>query len=311
MLNAVAQDFASAGKFSVSTILDPELDGVELAGCTVERGGEETMGALDRLAAEADWTVIIAPELGGVLEQLSARVALVGGRLLGPSGEALHVAADKQRTATWLAERGIAAPEGCRVETGAPLPDDFPYPAVIKPCDGAGSSGVFLLGGPDDLPHDFRENGTEAQRLERYCPGFAASVAVLCGPAGYVTLPACAQRLSRDRRMTYRGGRLPLAANMARRAERLALAAIDCLPDPLGYVGVDLVLGGPDDGSADIVIEINPRLTTSYVGLRAALDVNLAAAMVEVAQGGSINLPSPRLVSFDSAGRVRTRALSQ
>ncbi|HEV3003063.1 MAG TPA: ATP-grasp domain-containing protein, partial [Pirellulales bacterium] len=57
-----------------------------------------------------------------------------------------------------------------------------------------------------------------------------------------------------------------------------------------GYLGVDLVLGGPDDGSDDVVIEINPRLTTSYIGLRAACRENLAAAMLALAVRQPYNL---------------------
>jgi predicted ATP-grasp superfamily ATP-dependent carboligase len=42
------------------------------------------------------------------------------------------------------------------------------------------------------------------------------------------------------------------------------------LPQPLGYLGVDLILGEDGNGAVDCVVEINPRLTTSYVGLQAA-----------------------------------------
>ena len=91
--------------------------------------------------------------------------------------------------------------------------------------------------------------------------------------------------MSADGRFTYRGGKLPLEAPLDARARRIALAAIAALPEPRGYLGVDLVLGEADDGSADRVIEINPRLTTSYVGLRALARSNLAAAMLAVAHG--------------------------
>lgn len=84
----------------------------------------------------------------------------------------------------------------------------------------------------------------------------------------------------------YLGGRLPLSPPLAERAQRLALATMAAMPTTVGYVGIDLVLGVADDGSEDTVIEINPRLTTSYVGLRAACRENLAAAMVEAACGG-------------------------
>jgi predicted ATP-grasp superfamily ATP-dependent carboligase len=46
-----------------------------------------------------------------------------------------------------------------------------------------------------------------------------------------------------------------------------------------------MVLSQSNDQSKDRIIEINPRLTTSYVGLRAAVEQNLAAIMLELAAG--------------------------
>ena len=53
------------------------------------------------------------------------------------------------------------------------------------------------------------------------------------------------------------------------------------MPNCFGYAGVDVVLG--DDGR-DWVIEINPRLTTSYIGLRALAETNLVEVMLRVAE---------------------------
>src|SRR5690606_6738890 len=131
-----------------------------------------------------------------------------------------------------------------------------------------GSLGVQLVTAFDEV-----EKVSEPSRLELYCPGQAASVAFLCGPAGNVPLRACGQRISGERNFVYEGGLLPLPALLEDRALRLAAAAVNSLGPTCGYVGVDLVLGAEE--SADVVIEINPRLTTSYVGLRAAARSNL------------------------------------
>jgi hypothetical protein len=48
---------------------------------------------------------------------------------------------------------------------------------------------------------------------------------------------------------------------------------------------VDLVLGDAADGSRDFAIEINPRLTTSYLGLRALARGSLAAALLRAVRG--------------------------
>ena len=78
------------------------------------------------------------------------------------------------------------------------------------------------------------------------------------------------------------------------------------LTGAVGYLGVDLVLGADAAGSGDRVIEINPRLTTSYVGLRESLDGNLAAAMLAVAQGEAPVLATTgRGVAFTADGGIR------
>ena len=78
------------------------------------------------------------------------------------------------------------------------------------------------------------------------------------------------------------------------------------MPGLAGYFGVDLVLGASADGRDDIVIEINPRLTTSYVGLRKLARGNLMQALLAVASGQ----PLPPLewrteeVRFHADGRI-------
>ena len=69
-----------------------------------------------------------------------------------------------------------------------------------------------------------------------------------------------------------------------------------------------MVLGNETTGADDVVIEINPRITTSYVGLRALSRVNLAEAMLAIAEGRELELcwgPGP--IQFDSSGGVRRR----
>jgi hypothetical protein len=179
------------------------------------------------------------------------------------------------------------------------------YPAVLKPRDGAGSKDVRLIA--DAKAAERLQRGDLSQcRLERFYPGIAASVAVLCGPAGLFPLPACRQRLSDDGQFRYLGGACLLESALAERATSLAIRAVRSLPDPLGYIGVDLVLGGDANGRDDVVIEINPRLTTSYVGLRAVATSNLAAAMLAIAEGQRPCLSfSRQAIEFDADGAVR------
>jgi predicted ATP-grasp superfamily ATP-dependent carboligase len=101
-------------------------------------------------------------------------------------------------------------------------------------------------------------------------------------------LPPCRQLLSDDGRFHYLGGECPLSDNLAARAQRLAARAVGMVPGLRGYVGVDLVLGDAADDSRDQIIEINPRLTTSYIGLRTLAGGNLAKAILAAAMGHAL-----------------------
>jgi predicted ATP-grasp superfamily ATP-dependent carboligase len=266
----------------------------------VRQGGERD--EFCEIAAAADWSLVIAPEQDGILLARCRWVMEAGGRLLSPGPAVVELASDKQRTAEHLTRHQVRVPPGV-IMAGKQSRSAAMVPAVLKPVDGCGSQGVRRIDRAAELDEITLK---KPHRLERFVPGLAASVAVLCGPDRFVPLPACEQRLTGDGQFTYLGGRTPLPPELAERAERLALTAAGALPEPLGYLGVDLVLGGDPHGSEDYVIEINPRLTTSYVGLRAACRENLAAAMLAVAEGRQPSLSwHAAAVEFSADGRVQ------
>lgn len=303
MLGALAADLQRIEGCRVVALRDPRVVQLSLGRCelveVLSRFSHDE--EVERLAAEADATILIAPEFDGILLRLARRAASAGGRLLSPSAEFIRVAADKQRTCEMLRAAGVPTPDGVMLESDEPLPAGFAYPAVLKPIDGAGSQDTYFIRDEYDKPPAYAWQ----RRLESYVAGMAASVAVLCGPAGRVSLQPCKQRISEDGRMRYLGGELPLAAGLEERARSLAERAVAALPAATGYVGVDLVLGREPNGREDVVIEINPRLTTSYVGLRAAARTNLAEAMLQVAQGQIQSVEfADRAIEFDPSGNV-------
>ena len=302
MVGALVEDLSRIEGCTISTMRDWRLDDFVLPAQThYLRRSKDDRATFCRLAATADWTIVIAPEFDNHLHLRTSWVESVGGRLLGPSSELVRLAANKRKLAERLATSGVSVPVSRRIESGDQLPTDFFYPAILKPVDGAGSIDVRLI----MSAHDPISSGDGERRLERLCPGMSVSVSFLCGPTGYRALAPCRQGLSEDGRFSYQGGTLPLDRELAVRAQSLAARAIDTLENPLGYLGVDLVLGEDASGKEDVVIEINPRLTTSYVGLRMAASGNLAAAMLGVASGQQVSLSfAHQPLQFDATGAV-------
>ena len=102
-----------------------------------------------------DYTVLIAPETGGILEERTRLVARAGGISLGSTPEAVALTTDKRRLARHLSGLGIRTPRTDPFDARSGLPRDFPYPAVVKPVDGAGSLHTYYCEGPED--HRFSE----------------------------------------------------------------------------------------------------------------------------------------------------------
>lgn len=304
MLTAVATDFVEAlPDGAVLTLLDascPAPAGVRVRRCT---GPDEEAKLFRRLVREADYTLVIAPEFDDLLWTRCCWVAEAGGRLLGPTLEAVRLSGDKLELSRHLRRQGIATPQCLPGPAPAPA-----FPLVWKPRCGAGSLATFLVRDAAELaacPARAAAEGFAGEAVVQPCvPGLAASAAFLRGPGGQLALRAGVQLLSPDGRFHYLGGQLPLQAPLEQRALALAARAVAAVPGLAGYIGVDLVLGAAADGSEDWVIEINPRLTTSYLGQRALCMGNLMTALLTLFRPAN---PAPLPVLSWRRGQVSFR----
>ena len=286
MFAGLAEDLGRIPDTEVVALRDARLPATELFGieCCPVTSAEDESSRFDSLAATADWTIVIAPEFDNHLLNRTCRVEELGGRLLGPDSRIVELGTYKERTIAHLKLHGIHTPHGYRFQAGCTVPAELRFPAVLKPHDGAGSQGIQRIESRETFP--FVPDGTFW--LEELQHGTPASVAVLCGPNSRIALPACRQVLAQDGSFAYLGGKLPLDEPLRGRAERLALEVAGTLPNCRGYIGIDMVLGS--SAELDCVIELNPRMTTSYVGLRRLARCNLALAMISVVEGGTPDL---------------------
>lgn len=297
MLRALVADLVTLADVDVVTALDGRFDPSSLDSAVVPvTSAKEVPGVFDSLAREQDGTVVIAPETGGVLLRLSRRVLEVGGRLLGSEPEAVQLASDKFLCAAELRRLGVpvlpVAPYRPRPRATEAL--------VVRPRFGAGSSGLRLVEAGMALPPS-----AGGLLVSPFSEGMATSVLLILGARGALPLAPCRQLLSGDGRFRYLGGRAPLAPGLARRAVELALRAVKVSPGLRGFVGVDLLLS-EISSTGDQVVEVNPRLTTSYVGLRRLARGNLTRSWLACWDGRAPAAPSWREgeVSFRADGAV-------
>lgn len=307
MLEALVADLAAIRGHEVVVTMDARFppavpSDVEVVGLD---------GGLDSLTAGIDAVWFVAPETGGCLEGLVAGAEAQGKRILGSGSRAIRRASDKAGLARRLADRSVPHPPTCVLdrrtspagwETAA---GRIGYPVVVKPARGAGCEGVSLARDVGELRAAVgragRSDADSALLLQQFVPGVAASVSLVADGVHATPLAVSAQWIRIGSGFDYAGGTTPLEHPMASRGAELALQAVETVGGLRGYVGVDLVL----TEAGAFVIEINPRLTTSYLGVRSVLPSNVAEMAMAACEG---RLPDPapanRRVSFDSGGHI-------
>ncbi len=300
MLSAIVDDLRRIPDCLVTTTLDARLaddlphrdspnfaageGGCEIAIVTESR---EERRRFDDLAASSDAVLVIAPETDGRLADRVRRAIALGARSLNCSPEAIELCGDKLRLAGHLELHALATIPTAMVDWSRGEPNVSRQPScdeswVVKPRDGAGSWLTFRVRADsrDEWHHAARayaQAGVPHKALiQPFVAGQPLSVGCLCRQNGEVEVfPVGRQLLSPE--FVYRGGSLPAGIPVtAESAIRdLVLRACATIPGLNGIIGFDLLL--PDAcPSEPLIVEINPRLTTSYVGYRRLSANNLA-----------------------------------
>ena len=229
-------------------------------------------------ARHCDTAIVIAPETDGVLAQAVAMLRAGGVDVASGSGDFLRVASDKLETARAMVAGNVPHPM-TYAPASAPTDAGNVNRWVVKPRDGCGTDRIQTFDRLDQAVQQLHEGFI----LQPWAEGRPVSVSVIVSGGEMTVLPAVAQSLDGET-CAYGGGHGPLPDDAQRRAASLAACALSAMPPTArGFIGLDLILAS--DPHHDCVIELNPRLTTSYVGLRHMVEGNLAQRIVGSCSG--------------------------
>ncbi len=247
------------------------------------------------LLERSDAALIIAPETNGILSELTLHAERAGKILLSSSASAIALAGDKAVCSRIFDQAKLPNPETrvASFDSALQIAGQMGYPLVIKPIDGVGSEGVFKAANKSDLasilPTIRRTTSHERILLQSFVDGIPVSASLLAAKGKALPLSLNYQLVDAGSPFQYQGSQVPFHHQASRRALELACAAVSAIPGLMGYVGVDLILKGEHAQ----LIEINPRLTTSYIGLRQVSQANLAQAIWSVCKKGVLPEPIP------------------
>lgn len=293
MLRALISDFKAAGH-DVTTSLDSRLTifnpPIEVDDVIPISSHEELKKTLERLSQSVDAVYIIAPESGQVLQRLVETVEMAGGISLNCQVDAIKKASNKIKVYKTLKKIGLPVPETLIISLHEDIRQikyavgELGFPLVFKPVDGVGCRGLSVVRNENQITAAvdkiIGESPGKYFLAQRLIKGTAASVSLIS--TGEEALPVTLNKQTVTLALpnsdsSYTGGIIPLHHPLIEEALETTRKVAGALRDLRGYIGVDIVLTRDEP----VVMEVNPRLTTSYVGLRTVMNFNIAQAIID------------------------------
>jgi predicted ATP-grasp superfamily ATP-dependent carboligase len=286
MLEAVLTDLLQTGITDIITTRDDRLDALSLPVQQIAIDGD-IYSCWQSCMDDADAVLIIAPESEHILFNLTLMAEQSDCYLLGSSSGSVQTSSSKLKTANLLLKNNISCIETSALEGKSVYESQNGW--VIKPDDGIGAEDCYFCTDRDELDKLISSINIENFVIQEYVSGTPASLSMICYQ-GKAKLLACNKQIfSFDPDSPTAKGELKgivvngmleqwgpfntIAQNIARADTGL-----------WGYIGVDLIV----TEAGAVVVEINPRLTTSYAGLRQSLSLNPAELILSIWQNGAI-----------------------
>ncbi|MHA1803848.1 MAG: ATP-grasp domain-containing protein [Promethearchaeota archaeon] len=245
---------------------------------------------------ETTYSFIIAPEFSNILYELTRLAIKNSSIVLSTELKGIELGTSKFQTYLFFKKKGVNTPSTyllpfkelklnkiqilenvCKIKG----------PLLIKPEDGVGAESLFYYTSPLEFEQNFKSfmekvDDTRNHVVQEFMTGRDLS----CSLIGYpkekpLILSVNSQFISLEKNepnSEYFGGETP-TDNMKAIKQELSkyLPSLDETMF-LGYYGIDFIL---EKNNRIHFIEINPRLTTSYVGVRNILNVNPAELVVQ------------------------------
>ncbi len=293
MLEAVITDLLAIPDCNVITCVHEDLPTVSPAfkqwdqesRLQIHRVSEprQEQDCFEQACRQSDIVWVIAPEFDDILSSRIERAMQSGAHVVGSDLNSIKLTADKWQLFEFLNECSIPTILTSLLDSEQ-LSPAYALPCVIKHRFGAGGLGLHYLTQLADWQEQFSQIQTNHSDyiVQPFISGKMLSTVVLTNSRCREIFPIGEQRICWESGFRYQGGLIPIELNVdvTQSIQKLVQRVCDVLPGLAGYAGFDILL--PDDNpTAPLIVEINPRLTTSYTGYRQLTQDNLAQRIVD------------------------------
>jgi len=293
MLRSLITDFKKEGH-KVTTLIDSRLAKFNPpleADKTIPVSSPTSLKkALKKSFKLTDAVYFVAPEANQTLQGLVEDAENSDITCLNCRVDSIETAANKMATYEKLKKTGLVFPETMMINVNESIEQmrrtmgKFEFPMVFKPLRGISCQGLSVVSNENQVKMALNKikkvSPDKFFLVQRPILGVAASVSLISTGKEALPITLNQQLLTLEppnSSSSYSGGIVPLHHSLERTAMETARKAVESVKGLVGYVGVDMVL----TRRVPFIMEINPRLTTSYVGLTKVVGFNPAQAIID------------------------------
>ena len=241
------------------------------------KSNEDYVNYLNKIKSQIDAVWVIAPESENILLRIES---ILSDKIwIGCQQCAIKIATSKSLTKEKLTKFGILNPDLVEKK-------NFFANYILKPDDGAGSENTRIF-------HTLRQAIKEKEKLnksgekyilEKFIDGSVMSFSMLCfeNYLEVISIKKQITEISSNGKVTFIKNSFinqDLYKSLNPKIFCIAKKIRKALPGLMGFVGVDFIL---DKNKNVFVLEVNPRLTCSFLGLSEYLNRSLSEEIIKI-----------------------------
>ena len=293
MLMAVLQDSHATQQCTLTTLRDKRLNQLDFFEqntqhqCHIVTTLNDYHQTWEQCLQQCDVILIIAPETDSILATLQQQASNAGKMLLGCQPATIQLCSDKLYCHQHLTQTGIPTVATQLAARWLSSPSNPQNGLILKPRDGAGCIDTYYFESKTDL--EKKLNAKQAPELEHYIvqPYIIGNTISLCLLASENTIEVLSVN---QQHLEHSQGKISLSAciinhiddlSNLKQIEQLAKKLHVALTGLVGFIGVDLI----SNQQGLFIVDINPRHTTSYIGLAASLNLNPMQRFFDIIEG--------------------------
>ena len=278
MRDALLQDLANLS-YEVCTTVDARISSPTHCVYVMVQADEDVWKIWQQQMQGVDAVFLIAPETDNLLHYLTQMAALQDKLILGCGLDAIEITSNKMATYLALKQVGITTIATFTVEhwiKHEALKKNVAW--LAKPNDGAGCEATVSFDDAENLMHWLKHNKKQNSHIiQPFQVGTPASISCVMHQGRARVLSCNAQIIEINQHtLSFKGVIVNGMREYWQVFELMANQVASAFLGLAGYVGIDVIV----NENTIFVVEINPRLTTSYVGLHEATSQNPAKLII-------------------------------